>query len=209
MSKKKIHVILADDHAVVLMGLTTVLSLEPDIVIDGTAENGMEALELFRKFRPLVILLDLRMPGTDGLTAARNIRGEFPDARIIFLTSYDTEEEVHQAIKVGAAGFLLKRSKRQELVTAVRTVAAGGQWIPEEIASRIRDRECNAELSPRQCEVLELVAKGLSNKDIANLLGFSESGAKQHLRQIFTKLGVVDRAEAVAAAIQRGIIRTE
>ncbi len=209
MSKKRIHVVLADDHAVVLMGLTTVLSLEPDIVIDGTAENGDEAVELYRRFRPQVILLDLRMPGTDGVSAARLIRGEFPQARIIFLTSYDTEEDVYQALLTGAVGFLLKRSKRQELVAAVRTVAEGGQWIPDEIASRIRDREGNAELSPRQCEVLELVAKGLSNKDIAKLLGFSESGAKQHLRQIFTKLGVVDRAEAVAAAIQRGIIRME
>jgi two-component system NarL family response regulator len=209
MSRKKIHVVLADDHAVVLMGLTTVLSLEPDIVIDGTAEHGDEAVDLFRQYRPDVILLDMRMPGTDGVAAARKIRLEFPGARIIFLTSYDTEEEVYQALQTGAAGFLLKRSKRQELVTAVRTVAAGGQWIPAEIASRIRDREGNAELSARQCEVLELVAKGLSNKDIANMLGFSESGAKQHLRQIFTKLGVVDRAEAVAAAIQRGIIRME
>lgn len=209
MSNKKIHIVLADDHAVVLMGLTTVLSLEPDIVIDGTAENGAEAVALYRKHRPDMILLDLRMPGTDGIYAARNIRMEFPKARILFLTSYDTEQEIYQALQTGAAGFLLKRSKRQELVSAVRAVSAGESWIPSDIANRIRDREGNAELSPRQCEVLELVAKGLSNKDIASLLGFSESGAKQHLRQIFNKLGVADRAEAVAAAIQRGIIRVE
>lgn len=209
MTRKKIHIVLADDHAVVLMGLTTVLSLEPDIFIDGTADNGVEAVELYRRFRPDIILLDLRMPGMDGVAAAKRIRNEFPAARVLFLTSYDTEEEIYQALQTGASGFLLKRSKRQELVAAVRAVAGGGRWVPSEIAGRLQDRDENAELSPRQCEVLELVAKGLSNKDIAALLGFSESGAKQHLRQIFSKLGVVDRAEAVAAAIQRGIIRIE
>lgn len=207
MNQKKIHVVLADDHAVVLMGLTAVLSLEPDIVIDGTADDGAEAVELFRKHRPDLILLDLRMPGMDGIAAASQIRREFPDARILFLTSYDIEEDIYQALLTGAAGYLLKRSKRQELIAAVRAVAAGESWVPAEIAGRARDRKGSAELSPRQREVLVLVAKGLSNKDIAALLGFSESGTKQHLRQIFTKLDVVDRAEAVAAAIHRGIIR--
>jgi two-component system NarL family response regulator len=206
---KKIHIVLADDHAVVLMGLTTVLSLEPDIVIDATAENGEEAVELFRRHRPNLILMDLRMPGMDGVTAAREIRREFPTARVLFLTSYDTEEEIYQALLTGASGFLLKQSKRPELISAVRTVAAGGNWVPSVISRRAQDREGSPELSNRQREVIELVAKGLSNKDIANLLGFSESGAKQHLRQIFNKLGVADRAEAVAAAIQRGIIGRE
>jgi two-component system NarL family response regulator len=206
---KKIHVVLADDHAVVLMGLTTVLSLEPDIVIDSTADNGAEAVELFRHYRPDVILMDLRMPGMDGVAAAREIRREFPTARILFLTSYDTEEEIYQALLAGAAGFLLKQSKRHELVAAVRAVASGGSWVPSEIARRAQDREGSPELSHRQREVIELVAKGLSNKDIAQLLGFSESGTKQHLRQIFVKLDVTDRAEAVAAAIQRGIIKME
>jgi DNA-binding NarL/FixJ family response regulator len=206
---KKIHIVLADDHAVVLMGLTTVLSLEPDIVIDATADNGEEAVELFRRHRPHLILMDLRMPGTDGVTAAREIRREFPAARILFLTSYDTEEDVYQALLAGASGFLLKQSKRHELVAAVRAVASGASWVPSEIARRAKDREGSPELSVRQREVIELVAKGLSNKDIANLLGFSESGTKQHLRQIYAKLGVTDRAEAVAAAMQRGIIRIE
>lgn len=205
---KKIHIVLADDHAVVLMGLTTVLSLEPDIVIDATADNGEQAVELFRRHRPHLILMDLRMPGMDGVAAAREIRREFPAARVLFLTSYDTEEDVYQALLAGAAGFLLKQSKRHELVAAVRAVASGASWVPSEIARRAQDREGSPELSHRQREVLELVSKGLSNKDIASLLGFSESGTKQHLRQIFTKLGVADRAEAVAAAIQRGILRS-
>ncbi len=204
-----IHIVIADDHAVVVMGLTTVLSLEPDFVIDGTAEDGEQAVELYRQHLPNLILLDLRMPGMDGVAAARTIRSEFPDAKILFLTSYDTEEEIHQALQAGAAGYLLKRSKRQELIAAIRAVAAGESWVPVQIAQRVRERLETSELSSRQREVLELVAKGLSNKDIASLLGFSESGTKQHLRQIFTKLGVVDRAEAVAAAIHRGIIRRE
>lgn len=207
MSRDKIHVVLADDHAVVLMGLTTVLSLDPDIVIDATASDGAEAIQLYRLHQPDVLLMDVRMPGTDGVSAAIAIRAEFPKARILFLTSYDTEEEIYQALRHGAAGYLLKESKCDELNAAVRAVAGGGTWIPPQIGRRMQDRESSTDLSKRQREVISLVAKGLSNKDIGQALGFSESGTKQHLRQIFAKLGVVDRAEAVAAAIQRGIIR--
>ncbi len=206
MGSGKIHLIMADDHAIVLMGLETVLTMEPGIVIDATAENGVEAVELYRRHRPDVLLMDLRMPGMDGVAAATEIRAEFPEARILFLTSYDTQEEIHRAMKAGAAGYLLKHSKRKELVAAIREVAAGGQWLPSGIRQRVEERGEAPELSERQREVLALVAKGISNKEIARILGFSESGAKQHLRQIFVKLGVADRAEAVAAGIQRGII---
>lgn len=209
MGKRKIHLIMADDHAIVLMGLEAVLARESDLVIDATAENGEEAVDLYRRHRPDVMLMDLRMPGMDGVTAALKIRSEFPEARILFLTSYDTQEEIHRAMKSGASGYLLKHSKRNELVAAIREVAAGGKWLPSSIRQRVEERGEAAELSDRQREVLGLVAKGLSNREIAGLLGFSESGAKQHLRQIFVKLGVADRAEAVAAGIQRGIIGTD
>jgi len=187
--------------------LQAVLALEKDMAVDATADDGAGAIDAYRKFRPDVILLDLRMPGLDGPAAARGIRSEFPEAKILFLTSYDTEEEIHEALASGAAGYLLKQSKGREVVEAIREVASGGKWIPEGVARRALERTELPPLSERQREVLLLVSKGLSNKDIAELLGFSESGTKQHLRQIFAKLGVTDRAEAVAAAIQRGIFK--
>lgn len=204
---RKIHLVLADDHAVVLMGLQAVIALESDMVVDATADDGAGAIAAYREHRPDVIVLDLRMPGIDGPAAARGIRSEFPDARILFLTTYDTEEEIHEALASGAAGYLLKKSKGKEVVEAIREVAAGRTWIPEGVARRANERTELPSLSDRQREVLLLVSKGLSNKEIAELLGFSESGTKQHLRQIFAKLGVTDRAEAVAAAIQRGIFK--
>jgi two-component system NarL family response regulator len=204
---KPIHLVLADDHAVVLMGLQAVLSLAPDIVVDATADDGAGAIDAYRKFRPDVMLLDLRMPDVDGVAAARSIRREFPEAKILFLTSYDTESEIHQALEAGAAGYLLKQSKGFEIMAAIRAVAAGERWIPEGVARRALEHTEAPALSERQLEVLNLVSKGLSNREIAGLLGFSESGTKQHLRQIFGKLGVTDRAEAVAAAIHRGILK--
>jgi len=205
--RRKLHLVLADDHAVVLMGLQAVLALENDMVVDATADDGAAAIEAYRKYQPDVMVLDLRMPILDGPAAARGIRSEFPDAKILFLTSYDTEEEINEALEAGAAGYLLKKSKGREVVAAIRAVAAGEKWIPEDVARRAMERMELPPLSERQREVLLLVSKGLSNKEIAELLGFSESGTKQHLRQIFTKLGVTDRAEAVAAAIQRGIFK--
>lgn len=206
---KRLRLVLADDHAVVVMGLEAVLSLEQDLEVVATAGDGSEAVEAYRKHRPDVIVLDLRMPGTDGISAARQIRAEFPDARALVLTSYETEEEIQQALSAGVAGYVLKRGKASELVEAIRAVAAGGSWIPEGVAKRAKEAAESPVLSERQKEVLLLVAKGLSNKEIADVLGFSESGTKQHLRQIFSKLGVTDRTEAVAEAVQRGVLRME
>jgi len=204
---EKLRLVLADDHAVVVMGLEAVLSLEPDFEIVATAEDGRAAVEAYRKHLPHLILLDLRMPGMDGLDAAREIRREFPEAKILFLTSYETEDEIQRALSCGAAGYALKRSKGAELVQAIRTVAAGGKWLPEGVIRRAREAAEAPVLSERQREVLSLVSKGLSNKEIAGVLGFTESGTKQHLRQIFAKLGVTGRAEAISEAAQRGILK--
>jgi DNA-binding NarL/FixJ family response regulator len=204
-----IRLLLADDHYVVLMGLVSLLKLEKGLRVVKTAENGAEAVDLYREHRPDVALLDVRMPGMDGVNAAAAIRAEFPDARVLMLTSFDTEEDIHRALQAGVAGYILKDSKRPELVAAIRAVHAGGHWIPGEVAQRAAARAAQPDLSSRQRQVLELVAKGLSNKEIAQILGFSEDGTKQHLRQIYARLGVADRAEAAAEAIRRGILRPD
>lgn len=206
--KNRTRLLIADDHAIVLTGLTAILRLEDDIEIVATAENGREAVERFRETRPDVALLDLRMPGMDGVEASRKILGEFPDARILILTTFESEEDIHRALQTGVKGYMLKESKRPELIAAVRAVEAGNQWIPPMIARLAKERARQPDLSHRQVEVLDLVTKGLSNKEIAKILGFSEDGAKQHLRQIYQKLGVSTRAEATAEALKRGILRS-
>ena len=204
-----IRLLLADDHAIVLAGLTTLLSLEPGIEIIATAENGTEAIEKFRAHRPDVALLDLRMPGIDGVEAARRILGEFPGARVLILTTFESEEDIHRALQAGVSGYLLKESKRPDLLAAIRAVLNGERWLPPLIARLAAERAKQPDLSSRQLEVLDLVAKGLTNKEIGGILGFSAEGAKQHLHQIYQKLGVSTRAEATAEALRRGILRPD
>ncbi|HVJ45231.1 MAG TPA: response regulator transcription factor [Luteolibacter sp.] len=204
-----IRLLLADDHAIVLAGLTTLLSLEPGIEIIATAENGTEAIEKFRAHRPDVALLDLRMPGIDGVEAARRILAEFPNARVLILTTFESEEDIHRALQAGVSGYLLKESKRPDLLAAIRAVLNGERWLPPLIARLAAERAKQPDLSSRQLEVLDLVAKGLTNKEIGGILGFSAEGAKQHLHQIYQKLGVSTRAEATAEALRRGILRPD
>ena len=204
--KKRIHLLLADDHSIVLAGLTTLLGLEPELEVVATAENGEEAIVKFREHLPDVALIDLRMPGLDGVETARRIIAEHPGARILILTTFESEEDIHRALRTGVAGYLLKESNRPQLVTAIRAVLAGERHLSPPIARLAAERARQPGLSPRQVEVLDLVAKGLSNKEIGGILGFSAEGAKQHLHQIYQKLGVSTRAEATAEAIRRGIL---
>lgn len=202
-----IRLLLADDHYIVLMGLKSLLKLRKEFKVVATAADGEEVVALYREHQPDIALLDLRMPKLDGIQATERVRAEFPDARIILLTSFDREEEIHQALKAGVAGYLLKESKLPELSEAIRTVFRGGKWFPKEILDLARERAALPELSKREVEVLDLVAKGLTNKEIAGVLGFSEDGAKHHLRKIYEKLGVNVRAEAISEALRRGILR--
>ncbi len=206
---QSIRLLLADDHAIVLAGLTTLLSLEPGLEIIATAENGEEAIQQFRAHRPDVALLDLRMPGIDGVEAARRILAEFPNARVLILTTFESEEDIHRALQAGVSGYLLKESKRPDLVAAIRAVLKGERWLPPLIARLAAERAKQPDLSSRQLEVLDLVAKGLTNKEIGGILGFSAEGAKQHLHQIYQKLGVSTRAEATSEALRRGILRPD
>jgi DNA-binding NarL/FixJ family response regulator len=205
--KNSIRLLLVDDHLVVRMGLAAVLALEPDFMIAGEAEDAESALLQFRTLMPEVTLLDLRMPGAGGLDALRNIRAEYPNARVIMLTTSELEEDIFQAIEAGAAGYLPKTAQRAELADAIRRVHAGGRAVPEPLNARLAERAQRRSLSPRELEVLDYLRRGLSNKDIGVALGVSEHTAKAHVKAILAKLDAADRAEAVANGFERGLLQ--
>lgn len=207
--KNPIRILLADDHAIVIAGLAALLRLEPGFEVIATAEDGQEAIEKYRGHLPDIALLDLRMPGLGGIEAARQIITEFPGARVLILSTFESEEDIHRALQAGVGGYILKGSKRPELVAAVRAVVDGKRWLSASVARLAAERAKQPSLSARQIEVLDLVAKGLSNKEIGVILGLTYEGAKHHLQQIYQKLGVSTRAEATSEALRRGILRPD
>lgn len=207
MSKPSIRILIADDHFVVRMGLAALVETESDLQVVGEAADGIQVVELYKKLAPDLVLMDVRMPRSDGIAATRDIREQFPNARILILTTYDGDDDIHKALSAGASGYLLKNSTRESLIPAIRAVAAGQRWIPQEVANRLASRKMFEELTPRELEVLKQLAKGLANKEIANVLGISEHTVKGYLKTILGKLHVADRTEAVTTALQRGIIR--
>jgi len=198
--------LVADDHYVVRMGLIAMVNLEPDMEVVAEATDGNQATALFKKFNPDLALLDVRMPVKDGIEAAIEIRQLNREARILMLTAHDGDEDIHKAMQAGASGYVLKDSTDEKLLPAIRAVAAGQRWVPEEVAKRLASRRLFEELTSRELLVLNEVVKGLANKQIADVLNISENTVKWHLKNILAKLCVADRAEAVAVAIQRGII---
>jgi DNA-binding NarL/FixJ family response regulator len=202
----KIRILIADDHYIVRMGLVALVNTEPDMEVVAEAADGHQALELFAKFNPDLALLDLRMPGKSGIQTTLEIRSKFPAARILVLSAFDGDEDIHRALQAGAQGYVLKNSTGDELVPALRAVAAGQNWIPKEVASRLASRKMLEELTSREVEVLNQLAKGLANKEIADALNITEHTVKDHLKSILAKLRVADRTEAVTTSIQRGII---
>jgi DNA-binding NarL/FixJ family response regulator len=206
---ERIRVLVADDHPAVRSGLAAVLAQEPDIELVGEAANGVEALALYRMHRPDVVLMDLRMPVLDGIAAIRAITPEFPAARILALTTFDGDGDIRRALEAGARGYLLKDMLLSDVIAAVRAVHRGERVIPATVAARIAEFHDADDLSPRECEVLALAARGLSNKDIARAIGRTEETAKIHLKNIFAKLGVSDRTEAVTVALSRGLIHLD
>jgi two-component system, NarL family, response regulator len=201
-----IRVLIADDHLIFRLGLKSLLNNEPDIVVAGEATTGTQTIEKFKDLLPDVVVLDLRMPDGGGMRAVVAIREAFRDARILVLSSYGNEEEVYQALHAGASGYVLKDVGRDELLGAIRQVHAGKRWIQSSIQSLIAERADRPELTPRELEVLKLLVTGLTNREIASVLGNSENTIRNHTIHIFAKLYVSDRAEAVSAALQRGIV---
>lgn len=202
-----IRILLADDHHVVRLGLTSLLDFESDLEICGLAEDGVQVVEAYRQHQPDVVLMDMRMPGLDGVEAASQIRKEHPQARILLLSAFDTDHDIRRAIQAGAAGYLVKNAPPEELVRAIRAVHRGEAYFPNHIMDRMGDIDAVEELSARQMEVLGWLAKGLTNREIGSLMGITEDGVKAHLKAIFQKLHAADRAEAVAIAMQRGYLR--
>jgi DNA-binding NarL/FixJ family response regulator len=202
----KIRILIADDHYIVRLGLTALISTEPDMEVVAQAGDGLEALELFGRYKPDLALLDMRMPVKDGVQTAFEIRSQFPDARILMLTAFDGDEEIHKALQAGAQGYVFKNSSGEKLIPALRAVVAGEGWIPKEVASRLASRKTFEQLTLREVQVLNELAKGGANKEIADSLNISEQTVKTHLKSILGKLRVADRTEAVTTAIQRGII---
>jgi DNA-binding NarL/FixJ family response regulator len=207
MRPAKITVLSADDHPLIRAGLAAVLELEPDMRVVAQAVNGEEAIELYREHRPEIVLMDLKMPVMDGLAATEAILAEFPDARVIMLTTYEGDEDIYRALEAGAKGYLLKDMLRAEVINVVRTVFAGRRGIPGPVAARLAEHTPRVALTPRETEVLELVAKGFSNAEIARLIGRTAGTVKVHVKNILQKLQCDDRTEAVAVALQRGFIR--
>jgi DNA-binding NarL/FixJ family response regulator len=207
-SPSLIRLLLADDHYVVRIGLKTVLELEPDLRVVVEAANRKETLARFRQHRPDVALIDLRMPG-GGLETLRELRREFLTARLLVLTTSELEEDIHRAMDAGASGYAPKTIVPNELIAAIRTVHAGGRFLPPALAQILNCRSATPELSQREQAVLALLAKGLTNKEIATLLGISVSYAKVHVAHLLEKLAVGDRTEAATAAFQRGLLGNE
>ena len=199
----------ADDHPVVRTGLAALIANEADIEVVAEARDGREAVALFEEYEPDVVLMDLRMPGMDGVEATRVIIASHPRARIVALTSYEGDADIYRALEAGASGYLLKDMLGKEVIRAVRTVMEGRRVIPPEVADRIAEFTPRVDLTAREVEVLRLAAKGLGNRDIARAIGRTEATVKVHLKHAMAKLAVKDRTEAVTVALQRGIIHLD
>ena len=203
---RSIRILTVDDHPVLREGIAAVLASEADIALVAEASNGCEGIEQFRKHRPDITLMDLQMPVMNGTEAIAAIRKDFPNARIIVLTTYSGDAQAVRAFKVGASGYVLKSMVRKELVETIRTVHSGRKKIPPEIAIEMAEHHADDALTEREIEVLRRVAAGNANKRVADLLGISEETVKAHLRNILSKLGANDRTHAVTIALKRGII---
>ncbi len=201
-----IRVLIADDHLIFRMGLKSLLNNAPDIVVAGEATTGNQTIEKFKDLHPDVVVLDLRMPDGGGMRALAGIHEACRDAKVLVLSSYANEEEVYQALQAGASGYVLKDVGPDELTGAIRQVYSGKRWIQSCIQPILAEREDRHELTPRELEVLRLLVRGLTNREIARVLGNSENTVRNHTIRIFAKLYVSDRAEAVSAALQRGIV---
>jgi two-component system NarL family response regulator len=202
-----IKILIVDDHPVVRDGLSAIVSRRSDMEVVGEAENGTQAVTLFRQFRPDVTLLDLQLPELSGVDVITTVRADFPQARFIVLTTFDGDEDIYRALRAGAQAYLLKGTPREELLEAIRAIHAGQKRIPPEVAAKLAERMIQPELTDRELEVLQLIVAGQSNKEIGGTLTITEGTVKVHVNNLLGKLGVQDRTQAVTEALKRGIVR--
>lgn len=204
-----IRLMVVDDHSAFRRGLISLMETEPGMSVVAQTGDGREAVELYRRTAPDVVLMDLRLPGLSGVEAIMAIRKEFPAARFIVITTFDTDEDIYRAVQAGAKSYLLKDMSDAEVLSTVRAVYAGETRLPNTVAGLLAERLKREELTRREMEVLELLVKGSSNKEIADTLGITEPAVKFRLKSLFIKLGVRDRTEAVVSALRHGIVHLE
>lgn len=207
--KSPIRLLVVDDHPAFRMGLAALIASAPDMEIVAEAGDGRAAVEIYRREQPDIVLTDLRMPGFSGVELILAVRKEFPDAKFIVITTYDSDEDVYRAIQSGAKSYLLKDMTKEQITATIRAVQLGEQVLPRHVAERLAERQQRGELTPRETEILELLTRGRSNKEISSALFISEDTVKSHLKTLFAKLGVQDRTEAAISAIRHGIIHLE
>lgn len=208
-AKDQIKLLVADDHPTFRMGLVALVESQPDMTVVAEAGDGRSAIDLFRQKKPDVVLMDLRMPGLGGVETILALLQEFPAAKIIVVTTYDLDEDIYRAIQAGAKSYLLKDMPRDQLIATIREVSLGRHRLPPGVLSRLDERARREDLTDREMQVLQLIVKGRSNKEISSALFISEDTVKFHLKALFMKLGVQDRTEAAINAIRHGIVHLE
>jgi len=206
-TKAKIRILIVEDHILVRMGLVTAAKVESDIAVVAEALDGREAIEQFRKHKPDVVIMDLRLPGMSGIEIMQALWQEFGPVRVLVLTSYGTEQDIHLAMQAGASGYLLKDMSLDCLAEAIRAVHVGKHYFPPEITNRLAEQATHSKLTERELTVLGLIAEGKSNKEVGVSLGIVEGTVKIHVTNLLAKLGVMDRTQAVTTAIKRGLLQ--
>jgi two-component system, NarL family, response regulator len=202
----KIRVLVVDDHPIMRIGIAAIIQATPDMTTVAQAGSGEEAIELYEKHLPDITLMDLRLPGISGVETIRKVMARHKDARFVVLTTYEGDEDIHQALAAGARSYIIKGMPHDALVSALRRVHAGGRFLPPPVSRALSSRVPNCDLSAREREVLDLIVRGKSNKEIATELGITESTVKSHVSVILMRLNVSDRTQAVVTALQRGLV---
>lgn len=202
-----VTLLVIDDHFVVRSGLAASLELEDDLRVAGELDRGDQACERYAQLRPQVVLMDLQLPGAGGVETTALLLRQHPEARVLIFSTFARDDEIQAALRAGALGYVPKSASREDLLAAIRTVARGEKWLPADLAARLRERLAEPEITPREREILQLVAQGNANKEIAAVLGIGEDTVKQHVSRVLVKLKVNDRAQATAEAIRRGLVR--
>jgi DNA-binding NarL/FixJ family response regulator len=207
--KRKIRVLVVDDHAMMRLGLTEAISGERDMTLVGEASNGTQAIQLYREHQPDVVTMDFKMPGQDGAEITKQLRLEFPDARVVLLTVFEGEEDIWRAVQAGASGYVSKSAEVEELLEVVRRIFAGEQYFSPNVAAKLAARQARNALTPRELQVLRHIVAGYSNKEIAAKLHMSEATVKLHISNTLDKLNVADRTQAAIEAVKRGIVHLD